>query len=235
MLTEEQWRRFDDPVHQFMQLAGGVSPRKLRLFAVACARRVFARLSPLLNSGGIAVAVAERFAEGDADADELRRAHEPALDDADRDMGSQVPSPAVADARCHARWACAHCCDPAAATAADFAASAAASSAYHAATAAGRPAAPARAAEKAVQADLLREIVNPFVVPLADAVLAWNGGAVPHIAAAVYRDQAFERLPVLADALEDAGCADAALLAHLRGPGPHLRGCWALDLARGVE
>jgi hypothetical protein len=37
------------------------------------------------------------------------------------------------------------------------------------------------------------------------------------------------RAAVLADALEEAGCADADLLRHLHGPGPHVRGCWALD------
>ena len=41
------------------------------------------------------------------------------------------------------------------------------------------------------------------------------------------------RLAVLADALEDAGCTDAGLLGHLRGPGPHVRGCWAVDLLIG--
>jgi hypothetical protein len=43
------------------------------------------------------------------------------------------------------------------------------------------------------------------------------------------------RLAVLSDALEEAGCADAALLSHLRSPGPHVRGCWALDLVLGKE
>lgn len=43
------------------------------------------------------------------------------------------------------------------------------------------------------------------------------------------------RLAVLADALEDAGCTDAGVLDHLRGPGPHVRGCWALDLPLGRE
>jgi hypothetical protein len=38
------------------------------------------------------------------------------------------------------------------------------------------------------------------------------------------------RLAVLADALEEAGCADDAILSHLRSPDPHVRGCWALDL-----
>jgi hypothetical protein len=42
-------------------------------------------------------------------------------------------------------------------------------------------------------------------------------------------------LAVLADALEDAGCTEAAMLDHLRGPGPHVRGCWALDLLLGKE
>jgi hypothetical protein len=41
------------------------------------------------------------------------------------------------------------------------------------------------------------------------------------------------RLPILADALEDAGCDSAKVLAHLRGEGPHVRGCWAVDLILG--
>ena len=43
------------------------------------------------------------------------------------------------------------------------------------------------------------------------------------------------RLPILADALEDAGCGDVDILAHLRGPGPHVRGCWAVDPLLGRE
>jgi hypothetical protein len=50
------------------------------------------------------------------------------------------------------------------------------------------------------------------------------------VAQAAYTDRAFDQLPILADALEDAGCTDAAILDHLRGPGPHVRGCFALDL-----
>jgi hypothetical protein len=40
---------------------------------------------------------------------------------------------------------------------------------------------------------------------------------------------------ILADALEEAGCTDAAILSHLRGPGPHVRGCWVVDLLLGKE
>jgi hypothetical protein len=63
--------------------------------------------------------------------------------------------------------------------------------------------------------------------------LAANGGAARNLAAAIYAEQAFDRLPILADALEDAGCTERAILDHLRGPGPHVRGCWALDLVLG--
>jgi hypothetical protein len=74
----------------------------------------------------------------------------------------------------------------------------------------------------------LREVFNPFVqTPLAPAVLVWCGGAARRLAQSIY-----EGLPVLADLLEEAGCTDAALLGHLRGPGPHCLGCWALDLLR---
>jgi hypothetical protein len=44
-----------------------------------------------------------------------------------------------------------------------------------------------------------------------------------------------QRLAVLADALEEAGCNDAEILTHLRSPGPHVRGCWALDLILGKQ
>jgi hypothetical protein len=43
-------------------------------------------------------------------------------------------------------------------------------------------------------------------------------------------ERAFERLPILADALQDAGCENADILDHCRGPGPHARGCWVVDL-----
>ena len=77
--------------------------------------------------------------------------------------------------------------------------------------------------------DLLREVVgNPFRP--ASLGPAERRGAIEKIAQASYDDLDFSRLPVLADALEEAGCADEAVLAHLRGPGPHARGCWALDL-----
>jgi ATP-dependent Clp protease ATP-binding subunit ClpA len=63
--------------------------------------------------------------------------------------------------------------------------------------------------------------------------LSWQGGTVPKLARSIYEDFAFDRLSILADALEEAGCQEADLLDHLRGPGPYVRGCYVLDLLLG--
>jgi len=87
--------------------------------------------------------------------------------------------------------------------------------------------------ESRVLAPLLRDIFgNPFRAShsLPQAVLAWNDMTVRRIAEGIYKDQAWSRSPILADALLDAGCEDEELLAHCRDSGPHIRGCWALDL-----
>ena len=79
---------------------------------------------------------------------------------------------------------------------------------------------------------LFREIAgSPFRPVAFDPT--WRTPAVEAVAAGGYAGRDFARLPVLADALDDAGCDAADLLAHLRSPGPHVRGCWALDLVLG--
>jgi hypothetical protein len=72
--------------------------------------------------------------------------------------------------------------------------------------------------------------------------LTWRGGTVPRLAQAAHDERELPsghldpaRLAVLADALEEAGCTDDGIVAHLRGPGPHVRGCWALDRLLGRE
>jgi hypothetical protein len=90
--------------------------------------------------------------------------------------------------------------------------------------------------ELVAQAALLRDIFgNPFhpSPPLPPAVLTWNDGAVRRIAEGIYEGRAFDRLPILADALLDAGCDNEELIQHCRGDGPHVRGCWAVDLILG--
>jgi hypothetical protein len=78
-------------------------------------------------------------------------------------------------------------------------------------------------------ANIFRCIFPRVATDIDPAWLTWNGGAATRIARSIYEDRAFDRMPLLADALEDAGCADTVLLGHLRGPGPHARGCSALD------
>jgi hypothetical protein len=56
---------------------------------------------------------------------------------------------------------------------------------------------------------------------------------VRRIAEGIYEERAFDRLPILADALLDAGCDNEELIAHSRSEGPHVRGCWAVDLILG--
>ena len=55
------------------------------------------------------------------------------------------------------------------------------------------------------------------------------------VARAIYDDKAFERMPILADALMDAGCEEEQIISHCRSDGPHVRGCWVVDLVLGKE
>jgi hypothetical protein len=83
----------------------------------------------------------------------------------------------------------------------------------------------------------LREVLgNPFhPVGIEPSVLIWNDSTVPRLAQVIYDERAFDRLPILADALEDAGCNNADILGHCRGSGEHVRGCWVVDLLLGKD
>ncbi len=94
-------------------------------------------------------------------------------------------------------------------------------------------------------ASVLRDIFgNPFrpSPPLPPTVLRWSDGTVRRIAKGIYEDRKMPagtldtaRLAILADALIDGGCQDEDLIAHCRSSGPHVRGCWAVDLILGKE
>jgi hypothetical protein len=87
----------------------------------------------------------------------------------------------------------------------------------------------ARFAEYAAQCDLIREVLgNPFrPVTIAPQ---WRTPAVVALAQVIAEDRAWEQMPILADALLDAGCDEAAILEHCRSVGSHVPGCWLLDL-----
>jgi hypothetical protein len=182
-----------------------------------------------------AVAVAERYADGEASAAELDAA------------ATYIPGPP--SARRTAAFACRNAAEmEAGAVMADAAAGNAAWAAgEHATSLAGSnnnsPAfAAARSAAMAAQSALLRDLLGPLpfrpLPSVAAGMLRWNGGCVVKLAAAIYESREFtpERMGVLADALEEAGCTDQDILGHLREPGAvHVRGCHLVDLLLGKE
>jgi hypothetical protein len=223
-MTEAEWNACTDPRKMLDALrdSGQLSERKARLFAVAVCRRIW----PLLTDerGRRAVEVVERFADGLADAEELAGA----ASDADAaSAGTSLPEVAIWHVVRSALFLDAG------------------SSAYYAAFIAccgdkGRPAErrfelllEAVTAEQGAQCGLLRDIVGGPFRPLPPLDPTWLTPAVMSIARRAYDERDFVALPVLADALEDAGCTDAEILNHLRGEGPHVRGCWAIDLLLG--
>jgi hypothetical protein len=189
---------------------GGISARKRRLFACGCCKLIW----PLLSTPGWrnAVEVAAQTADGKA-TNAQRQAAVLWLNDGYRDTGGPVDHAAEAVLR---------------ATNHDASHANAIATSIHVTT--------ADPASQPKQAVLLRELVgNPFskTVTSQPRWFTWNEGAVRKLAVAAYEDRARFVMAILADALEDAGCADVELLGHLRGPGPHVRGCWAVDLILG--
>jgi hypothetical protein len=210
-VTEAEWLACTDFNLLWAGLAVRSTHRKRRLFAVACCRQLW-HLLPDEPCRRV-VDVAERYADGQAEPQELVTAHAAAR--AVVDFTRNWPPEKVA--RAGVVLACYSDEDQASAWAESVG--------NHETVGQTAP-------ELWARLEVLREMVgNPFRTTAIDpAWLAWNGAAVRALAASIYDSRAFDRLPVLADALEDAGCTDAELLGHLRGPGPHVRGCWALDL-----
>jgi hypothetical protein len=220
--------------------------RKLRLFSAACCRRVWRWLADPRSRR--AVEVAERRADGHATDVEAReaaalaeaaaRAAAPALTARADPTAAAASGAALARgaAGAHAALAAWYCVIDFPSEAADQAVLAAAAPVSRGVWGTQGWAMACRAAyrqEGRAQKALLDEVFGGPVRPAAvDPVwLAWQGGVVPALALGIYEERAFERLAILADALEEAGCADAALLGHCRAPGgEHVRGCWAVDL-----
>jgi hypothetical protein len=85
------------------------------------------------------------------------------------------------------------------------------------------------------EAALLREVFGPLPFRPVTNASTWRTANVTALARSIYGDRDFDRLPILADALEDAGCDNADILNHCRQPGEHVRGCWVVDVALGKE
>jgi hypothetical protein len=170
-----------------------------------------------------ALAIAEGFADGEISTEKLRFAWRDARRAAQSIYRLERETPEGA-----AMWAVSLLCE----TDIGRALTAVGQAAYCAANASDRVRLAASQGEEAL---LLRDVVgNPFrPVAIEHAWLAWHGETIPRLAQGIYNDRAFELAPVLADALEEAGCTCEDILAHCRAPGPHVRGCWVLDLILG--
>jgi hypothetical protein len=211
-MTEVEWLSCTEPEPMLEHLRGKTSARKMRLFACGCARLLWPELTDVRSR--LAVQVAERYADGEATAEELRTAYEAA-------PGGQpalnvATSAAVSDAIFSPAYVAHH-----------FQAAAAAKvrkAVARTARAAGRP-----------LCQLLRELVgNPFRPTACDpAWLRWDDGIVVKFAEVIYEGRRWDELPMLADALEEAGVDDRGALDHLRGPGSHARGCHVVDALLG--
>ncbi len=92
-----------------------------------------------------------------------------------------------------------------------------------------------RGAEMAERAALAHDCRDMFGNPFRPISLEprWQTETVVALAAGIFADRAFDRMPILADALEEVGCDNTDILAHCRGDGPHVRGCWVVDLLLG--
>jgi hypothetical protein len=233
-MDEAEWLAATDPGPMLEALRGKVSDRKLRLFVCACCRHV---LQGVPNRSGEAAALkAEQFSEGLATQDELRAAARTLDEDNSDNSSVLLPFHFACDMESTAHrvawFTAAHAAD----------ALAAASYEEHSLGVHIRWT-PTWATARAVQASLLRDIIgNPFRSRpvLAPSLLAWRDGLLVRLAESVYENRVLpsghfdrDRVAVLADALEDAGCQDAQILSHLRGEGPHVRGCWCVDLFLG--
>jgi hypothetical protein len=250
-MTEAEWFACTDPrpPFEFLRADRGEARRKggrrkLRLFACACLRGIW----PLLRKTASrrAVEVAEQFADGLAGEHELAEAYRAARSALANESSELGKSP---------YWQSAEAAVHVAARAFDGGDH---PSVAHAAVSAATAWALDRAgprqgadysrrfprqkqARQAAHADWLRDVFgNPFRPVTADP--GWRTPDVLALAKAAYDERTLPagtpepaRLAVLADALEEAGCACAELLGHLRSRGPHVRGCWALDLLLGKD
>jgi hypothetical protein len=256
-MTEAEWLTCTDPEPMLEFLSRQRSPpkvtvRKMLLFASACCRRIWNVLPTDPCRKG--VEIAERYADGLATDQELASAWSAVWASAEEEIegfgdsycadsigwglipggsafcaitgllgeGKVEPAPVASNAAAEVAWDVSRMCNGKEASQLAFEA--------------------AYTAERTGQALVLRDLYHrPCCSVIRDpAWLHWNNGTIPKLARATYEQGELptglldkDRLRILADALEEAGCADADLLGHLRGPGPHVRGCFVVDALLG--
>lgn len=212
-MTQSEWLFNSDVRALLVHLGPGASRRKLRLFACACAAAPLR--GPVAPECLDALRVAQAYADGDADLDDLSAAADRALPVLDK-----LDPPRPADpTQWLVPWRGPRC----------------------------RAAELIRLALRPIlttddltrlwdwevpDAMRLRDIFgNPFVPAPFDP--RWQTADVVAVARGIYAEQAYDRLPILIDALMDAGCNDREVFAHFRRVPPHAKGCYMLDMLLG--
>lgn len=216
-MTSAEWMACSDPPPMLEFLRGKVSERKLRLFSTACFLRLTALLPDPRQRQGISVL--EQLAEGVILQSECRNVTAEirrAIPPRDEQVVSQIPTD---DFHFVALMLYREFCSS--------------SVASHAISATAGLADGAE--EQRHQAQLMRDIIgNPFRPVTTDPT--WLTTDVVALATGIYEDRAFDRMPILADALQDAGCDNDDILNHCRNANQvHVRGCWVVDLVLGKE
>jgi hypothetical protein len=207
-MSEGEWNASQSPAQMLEFVFGKASRRKYRLFACACCRLIEDLLT---DEGNYVVQAAERFADGDLEEEELRAVWTMACD-----SGCEIATVAAVGSEASA-WHVAH------QAAFETARMAAARNFLD------LPATQRR--QCVLMRDLFGALLFRPIVPMPE----WVAGTPLIVARSIYEERRFETLPILADALEENGCTEAEVLEHLRGPGPHVRGCWAVDLILGRQ
>jgi hypothetical protein len=235
-MTEGEWLTGAKPWDMVNALWQIGSARKFRLFACECCRQVMNPFVPPLTVR--AVTAAEAFADGEITAEALAQVREvvsrafQAASSGDRDRGTGYLSRLLAgctsvctvNQRLGTAEMAQDVCHATARAAADVP--------LFRTEGGDHP--PEYLAELAVQADLLRDIFgNPFREVAFDP--AWRTSDVLAMAQGMYANRDFSAMPILADALQDAGCDDETILAHCREDREHVRGCWVVDLLLGKK
>src|SRR5262245_376669 len=226
-MTETEWLACTDPRVLLDHVRNQAGPRKLRLFACACVRQVWSLLSDPRSR--TAVEAAERFAEGRARGADLLEAEQEAFAVArGADLRQTVSDPAWAAARAAARAASLDAYSAASGTAFIAALCAAPWQLGEGGAVLHHGDREKKDRARGLQCRLLRDVVgNPFrAVHLRPGWLEWDNAAARRLARDIDEEGRYAELPVLGDALEEAGCDVTEVLEHCRGPGPHGRGCW---------
>jgi hypothetical protein len=222
-MTEAEWLACDDPKAMRVALltTAAVSERRMRLVGCACCRRLWKWMTDTRSQQ--AVEGVERYVDKQLSITELhglRDAARKAWEAAPYDMAKKSNAPAAA-----------------AATATYVSSPHIDINVLSNTMGAAIEAFPKKArqvVEQRYQSILLRDIFgNPFrPITLAPT---WQTDAAVSVAKQMYESRDFSAMPILADALQDAGCDNDDILSHCRQPGEHVRGCWVVDLVLGKK